>query len=272
MDWFLAVVGEVAPWWRDGPFLWQLDCENFGYNGGAPSKGTISAACDYLHAKTGMAPFVYAPRWEYGDSMTGLGYPLWASNYGINAPGLFVDLYPGDDSDRWAAYSGQTPAVLQYGSRAMIGTQSTCDANAFRGSLADLVALTGGRPMETGDTDMLMIKPSPAHDDIYLLNGTTVSHVLGYATTPGEATQFDVLTKAGIPYKELGGDDSVWQWFANRDTTTHPPAAPPVTLTDADRSAIATQVAALIGSLAHTMSDADKTSIAADIAQRIANG
>jgi GH25 family lysozyme M1 (1,4-beta-N-acetylmuramidase) len=162
MDWFMSILDKDAPGWRHGGFILQLDCEPFGYNGGAPSPPTIKTAADYLKAKTGYTPVVYGPKWVYGDSLHGLGYPLWASNYGTNASNTLAGLRAiADNSARWSTYSGQTPAILQFGSKAVIGTQSTCDVNAYRGTLADLRALIGSRSTESaviseGDDDMAL--------------------------------------------------------------------------------------------------------------------
>lgn len=141
-DAFLARLDGQCPGWRSGPFILQLDCEI--WNDGAvpaPTKGQIKACADRLVAKTsGLRPIVYAPRWVYGDDLEGLKYPLWASSY-VTGSGTASQLYPGDSSSRWGAYSGQTPAILQFTSSATIAGQTTCDANAFRGTLADLTAL-----------------------------------------------------------------------------------------------------------------------------------
>jgi hypothetical protein len=141
-DAFLDRLDATCPGWRDGPFLLQVDCEKWGGNGGTvPPKADIRAFCDRLVAKMPkLRPVVYAPKWVYGDTLIGLGYPLWASSY-VTGSGSFKSLYPGDGSSKWAAFSGQTPAILQYTSSAAIGGQGTSDANAFRGTLADLTAL-----------------------------------------------------------------------------------------------------------------------------------
>lgn len=158
MDWFMSVLDEAAPWWRTEPYLLQLDCEPFGYNGSTPTKATIQQAADCLVAETGgrCRPVVYAPKWVYENQLAGLGHPLWASNYGTNAIAAHTVGYPGDGSTRWAAYSGQVPAILQYSSRAQIGSQSQCDANAYRGTLAELRALiSGGDDMSAEAEDTL---------------------------------------------------------------------------------------------------------------------
>jgi hypothetical protein len=155
-DAFLARLDATCPGWRDRPFILQLDCEKWGGDSGTvPSKADIKAACDRLRAKMPkLMPIVYAPEWVYGNSLTGLGYPLWASHY-VAGSGAASKLYPGDSSSLWDAYSGQTPAILQFSSKAVIAGQSTCDANAFRGTLAQLQALLapGWKTMATLDQD-----------------------------------------------------------------------------------------------------------------------
>jgi len=149
VDWFVSLLDRDSPWWRGVPFLVQLDAEKFKYMSRAPSPQECQQWCDYFVASTGGThiPMVYGPRWLYGDTLSGVTYPLWASNYGTNPVQEFRPAYPGDSSTRWAAYSGKAPAVLQYGSRLTIGSQHTCDANAYRGSVEQLTALTyRGKP------------------------------------------------------------------------------------------------------------------------------
>jgi GH25 family lysozyme M1 (1,4-beta-N-acetylmuramidase) len=139
-DRFLDLLDAQAPGWRDGPFLLQIDAERWA--DGTPTATEVEAFAHRLLANVPThTPFIYGPKWVYGDMLKGAGVPLWASNYGSNPVTTFKGAYPGDDSSRWDAYSGQVPAVLQYGSKTKIAGQSTCDANAFRGSLADLTEL-----------------------------------------------------------------------------------------------------------------------------------
>lgn len=141
-DAFLARLDSQCPGWRDGPFILQADCEKWNNDPSTvPNLHEIQAFCDRLVAKMPkLTPIVYAPYWVYTNKLRGLTYPLWASDY-VGGSGSFISLYPGDVSARWAAYSGQTPAILQYTSSAVIGGQTTSDANAFRGTLAELVTL-----------------------------------------------------------------------------------------------------------------------------------
>lgn len=153
-DYFGGVLDEEVPGWRTDPrFIVQLDAERFDYMIRAPSPNECRAWCDYIKQVTGRVPLVYAPSWLYGDSI-GIGYPLWASNYGANPVAHYRAAYVGDTSGRWAAYSGATPAILQFGSRLTIGRQPTCDANAFRGSVDDLLRLAGGSPEERSTSQM----------------------------------------------------------------------------------------------------------------------
>lgn len=149
-DAFLARLDATCPGWRDRPFILQVDCEKWGGDPATvPSKADIKAFCDRLVSQMPrLRPIVYAPEWVYGNKLAGLGYPLWASSYVVGA-GTPAALYPGDTSSRWGPYSGQTPAILQFTSSARIGGQTTCDANAYRGTLDQLKALVA-----PGWTDM----------------------------------------------------------------------------------------------------------------------
>lgn len=139
VDHAIAQIDRQAPWWREHPgWFWQVDLERWPYDSVEPERGV--QMCAELERRGRWQAILYAPRWAYGHSIPGED-PLWASHYGSNNTGDFRQLYPGDDSSRWAAYSGRTPAILQYGSRATIGGQRTCDANAFRGTVADFARL-----------------------------------------------------------------------------------------------------------------------------------
>jgi hypothetical protein len=145
-DQFLARLDATCPGWRNRPFMLQVDCEEWsGDSGTVPSKSDIKTFCDRLVAKMPkLRPIVYGPNWVYHDSLAGLGYPLWASAYSTASSGTASGIYAGiggDGSSKWGSYSGQVPKVLQFTSSATIAGQTTCDANAFRGTLAELTAL-----------------------------------------------------------------------------------------------------------------------------------
>lgn len=160
VDWFVELLDQDTPWWRTHPaFVLQIDAEKFDYMDRAPDRVEIQAFGDRLVKIHGVDPrkiLAYAPQWLYGNSLTGLSYRLWASGYGGNPYAHYLDAYPGDhDGKRWQAYSGQTPLILQYGSNTTIGDQTTCDANAYRGDLGELLAELGAGgnldQMPTGD-------------------------------------------------------------------------------------------------------------------------
>jgi hypothetical protein len=141
-DAFLSRLDATCPGWRDGPFILQVDCEKWGGDPSTmPNRAEIKTFCDRLKSKMPkLRPIVYAPEWAYGESLSGLGYPLWASSY-VGGSGSAKSLYPGDASARWGSYSSQVPVILQFTSSATIAGQTTCDANAYRGTLAQLTAL-----------------------------------------------------------------------------------------------------------------------------------
>lgn len=157
-DTFLARLDAQCPGWRDGPFILQADCEQWGGNPATvPGISEINAFCDRLVERMPkLNPVVYAPKWVYGDRVSALRYPIWASSYVIGA-GHFLDLYPGDGAKQWAPYGGKSPSILQYTSSATIGGQTTCDANAFRGTPTQLHQLIapGWSTVTTLDTDDL---------------------------------------------------------------------------------------------------------------------
>lgn len=94
----------------------------------------------------------YIPHWYWQD----IGSPdisqvpgLIASNY-VTGTGYASSLYPGDNSNRWFAYGGATPAILQFSSQAIVANLQTCDVNAYRGTLEQLYELLGLEAPKTG--------------------------------------------------------------------------------------------------------------------------
>jgi hypothetical protein len=153
---FVARLDAACPGWRDGPFILQADCEKWNDDSSTvPSKANIQAFCDRLRVLAPkLMPIVYAPLWVYGGTLKGLTYPLWASSY-VNGSGSASQLYPSDISTRWSPYSGQSPAILQFTSSATIAGMTTCDANAYRGTLAELTALLApGWKTEVPDVEL----------------------------------------------------------------------------------------------------------------------
>jgi GH25 family lysozyme M1 (1,4-beta-N-acetylmuramidase) len=175
-DAFLDRLDSVCAGWRSrDAFILQVDCEKWNNNQATvPSKADIKAFCDRLVARTHgrYRPIVYAPKWVYGDSLAGLGYPLWSSAY-VSGSGYGSSLYAkagGDSGPGWKAYSGQVPAIWQFTSSANIPPQTTCDANAFRGSVAQLKALItpkkaqDGPPAPAGSTTKITVTVPDLHE------------------------------------------------------------------------------------------------------------
>lgn len=160
-DHWFDTVDRLMPWWRDYPGVvnWQIDAEKFANMPRQPNLSEIHACADRIMQRGGSdlpaaAIVVYGPKWLYGDSLRGLRFKLWASAYGANPAVRYRQAYPGDNASIWAPYSGVTPTLAQYGSRTIIGEQSTCDASAVRvPSEAALQALFGGTDMALDDQD-----------------------------------------------------------------------------------------------------------------------
>jgi Glycosyl hydrolases family 25 len=156
----IALADKDEPWWRTFPgWFWQTDLELWGIDQVGAATGI--AFSEQLRAATGRTVVLYASHGMYGDKLRAWGGPLWNANYGANPTVPFRDAYPGDNSLRWGSYSGQIPALLQYGSNTKIAGLTTCDANAFRGTLDELLALI--RPSSAGDTTMAGFDAGDAH-------------------------------------------------------------------------------------------------------------
>lgn len=211
-DAFIARLDSQCDGWRNRPFMLQVDCEKWGGDANTvPYKGDIQTFCERLIFRMPkLVSIVYGPEWVYGSSLAGLDFPLWASSY-VNGSGGFESLYPGDGSSKWHSYSGQVPAVLQYTSSANIGGQTTCDANAYRGSLQELTNLVAPGWMEAPQmelTDKIGDETYPNRTvgdvlrDIEQLRDFLVNDVAGTASAGIKASapvQSLVGLKAAIP-------------------------------------------------------------------------
>jgi GH25 family lysozyme M1 (1,4-beta-N-acetylmuramidase) len=152
---FYNLVNSETPFWRDVPWIWQCDAEKFSYMQRQPNLDEIHRFMDKLHSLAGGHGYysVYAPKWLYGDTLTGIRYDLWASNYDFSGSARpyrqqWADVSQAIQEGRtpgFKAYSGKEPLILQFSSDATIGTQSICDINKFRGTLQELLALAGGQ-------------------------------------------------------------------------------------------------------------------------------
>lgn len=178
-DSFIARLDSQCPGWRNMPFILQVDCERWnGDQSTVPSVSEINTFCDRLvTVMPKLNPIGYLPDWVYGD-ISGFRYPLWSSKY-VNGTGSFKSLYPGDNASQWASYGGKSPTILQYTSSATIGGQTTCDANAFRGTLKELTAILA--PGWGGATKMFPINKGDQGEDVRWLQYMLLN--LGYTVT-----------------------------------------------------------------------------------------
>lgn len=190
----LFLADRDEPWWRefDGWF-WQVDLERWPTDSVQPAQGI--AFGEQLRAATGRGVLMYASKGQYGDSLTGWVGDLWNANYRTNRQAPFADLYPGDSSPGWDAYSGRVPAILQYASTASIDGLTTCDANAFKGSVDDLLKL-----IRKGAPDMSGFDKTD-------LNTLLKTAAFPYASAPG-------ATPVVTPSVSLGTT-----WLATRTNT-----------------------------------------------------
>ncbi len=175
----LAYLDEATPWWRTWPaWIEQVDLELWPYDQVSASTGVAFA--ELLATATRKAVLIYASKGQYGQALGG-GRPLWNAAYPSRAPGHYRELYPGDNGPGWQSYSGRTPVMWQYTDNATIGSQPGCDANAFRGSLAELLALAGGPHIDIVAEEAVMFFAQQG-STIYLCDGMhsrDVTHVLG---------------------------------------------------------------------------------------------
>lgn len=152
VDFWIDHVDSETPWWKDLPWIWQIDAEQQGLPR-PPTPAEIKRAVDRVRRRmaewhTTAYVIVYAPRWLYGDTL-GAGYDLWNSDYtGSGAARPFKRQYRGvsDQAHGWDLMSGRKPRILQFASDAVVGRQHTCDVNKFDGDLPTLIRLCGSDP------------------------------------------------------------------------------------------------------------------------------
>ena len=147
---------EQTPWWKDVPWIWQIDAE--GSDKTPPPSAdevarAVAAVRDRL-ARQGNVGYViaYAPFSKYGDSLPP-GFDIWNANYnGSGAARPFRQQYEGvaDTAPAWNVRSGRKPRILQFADDGYVGPQSRCDVNKFDGTLHDLVRLCGRDPQLSG--------------------------------------------------------------------------------------------------------------------------
>ena len=156
VDFWMDHVESHTPWWKDVPWIWQIDAEEQGLPR-PPSPSEIRravAAIKHRMAAEGTTAYsvVYAPRWLYQDTL-GAGFDLWNSDYtGSGAAQPFREQYRGvtDRGQGWTPMSGRKPRILQFASDAVVGRQHTCDVDKFDGDLHTLIRLCGRDPELAG--------------------------------------------------------------------------------------------------------------------------
>lgn len=179
----IALADRYVPWWKTfGGWFWQTDAET-DTGGHLPSPAEVKRFSDRLAVRSGRLVIVYASHGQYGNRLAGLGHPLWNANYPTSRKAPFKALYPGDSYAGWTAYSGQTPVFAQYTSSATIAGHTTCDANGYRGTVAQLLALigapAGGASDPVEETDMAL-----TDDDVQKVAAATVHLLLTGLSLP----------------------------------------------------------------------------------------
>lgn len=141
----VAHIRSVVP--RDVPVIPDVEA----------SSGSVNLTRDIvtkLRAAGYRVPLSYIPRWYWqqlgSPSLAGLP-PLWSSRYPDNVVGSIGDEFADVPARFWEGYGGLPVALLQFTSSAAIAGRSPIDANAFRGTRAQLAALLGGAAIEEDD-------------------------------------------------------------------------------------------------------------------------
>jgi GH25 family lysozyme M1 (1,4-beta-N-acetylmuramidase) len=210
VDFCLNYVTAQTPWWRDHPgWFWQVDLETWPYDPVPAGEGEDFA--DVIEARTGRRAVIYASKGQYGDQLAGTSHELWNANYGTDAAGDFRTVYAGRGGDAgagWVRYSGRMPIFWQYSSRATIGRQPTCDANAYRGSLDQLRALITGQGAGM-DLDYTDANFGNAKESIY-----SAYRVVAHALLTGE----DPIGNLWWLGKPASSPNLLWQLLRRIDT------------------------------------------------------
>lgn len=167
VDALLALADRDEPWWREFPgWFWQTDLERWPWDNVSAATGVAFARL--LRQRAGRMVALYASHGQYDNQLSGWDGPLWNADYVQRTAAGFRVMYPGDAwmplhgswRGGWAPYSGKPPTFLQYSSSATIGGLTTCDANAYRGTVEQLRALihsTTGDDMPLTDADAKLV-------------------------------------------------------------------------------------------------------------------
>jgi hypothetical protein len=270
---FIAEANRHEPWWREFPgWFWQADLERSPT--GLPSPAWAKEFCDRLRDATGRVVIAYASHGMYGDTLHGLGHPLWNANYPSSRKAGFKALYPGDGYSGWAKYSGQTPVLCQYTSSATIAGLTTCDANAFRGTLTELLALIGAdmtvdiTPASAGvllGTDGYITNfayrpdspthvPRPVTPNPYISLATAIGSIAGQANAANVNTVAILATLSAMAKTEAAIQATLGAVATNASVDTAALAAQIKAIGDEESAAVA-GLSARIAELAQQITD-----------------
>jgi len=125
----------------------MLDWET-SVSGTKAGKSTADAFIVAVRALGGLIELDYIPKWfhaQIGSPNLAAGptgtLALIQSAYGTNPAGSPANMYPGNNSLRWAGFGGQPASLLQFGSNARLaGYPGPLDINAYRGTPTQLAA------------------------------------------------------------------------------------------------------------------------------------
>jgi hypothetical protein len=126
----------------------MIDCE---LGNDVPTVDDCLAFSNALRSRGGVCTLVYLPHWYWQDHLgspslvplANAGLSLVSSNYTT-----YSDTGPG-----WTPYGGVTPAIWQYTSSFSYGGGSV-DHDAYRGTIAQLVALVSGKTIQSREDEM----------------------------------------------------------------------------------------------------------------------
>lgn len=156
---------------------------------------------DRLRALGYRVPLLYLPRWYWQQlgtpSLAGLP-SLWSSRYPDTVIGDLRDEWARVPSHYWTGYGGLDVAVLQFTSSARVAGVAPLDANAFRGTRAQLAALLGYQQEE--DVRQLVIARTEADP---------VTHWVGDGIRRRHIENQQELDGLQFWINHLGGDASV---------------------------------------------------------------
>ncbi len=135
-DFFARQAGNLDGW------LIAVDGEPTIGSKPAPSDLTLSVGQLRLHYPKSLI-CGYLPQWYWGNQQSFTEFDwLWASHY-VSGSGTPSGLYASVSADWWGGYGGRAVELLQFTESANVpGVTGNVDASAFRGTLAELKALT----------------------------------------------------------------------------------------------------------------------------------